>query len=185
MPTTGEEILRIDGLSKRYGGVQALDDVRFDLRRGEVHALVGENGAGKSTLIKILGGIVPRTAGEIVFEGQPVEYTTPSAAQHAGIAIIHQELSMMPSLTVIENMFMGRMQGRAGIINWGELERRTRQAMELIDLNVDPHAAVRDLTISQRQMVEIARALSTNAKLIVMDEPIRPCPRPSQSVSSP
>jgi ribose transport system ATP-binding protein len=171
MSSSGEEILRIDGLSKRYGGVQALDDVHFDLRRGEVHALVGENGAGKSTLIKVLGGIVPRTAGEIVFEGQAVDYATPSAAQHAGIAIIHQELSMMPSLTVIENMFMGRMQGRAGVINWRDLERRTREAMALIDLNVDPHAAVRDLTISQRQMVEIARALSTNAKLIVMDEP--------------
>ena len=95
----------------------------------------------------------------------------PIDALHAGIAIIHQELSMMPSLTVIENMFMGRMQGRLGIINWGDLERRTRQAMDLIDLHVDPHARVQDLTISQRQMIEIARALSANAKLIIMDEP--------------
>lgn len=165
------EILRVEAVSKRYGGVQALDQVNFDLRYGEVHALVGENGAGKSTLIKVLGGIVPRSSGRIIFEGNEVHFQRPIEALQAGIAIIHQELAMMPSLTVIENMFMGRMPGRLGIVNWGELERRTRQAMALIDLHVDPYTPVQELTISQRQMIEIARAVSADARLIIMDEP--------------
>ncbi|MCB9114971.1 MAG: sugar ABC transporter ATP-binding protein [Caldilinea sp.] len=171
MNQTGAEILRVEAVSKRYGGVHALEQVNFDLRYGEVHALVGENGAGKSTLIKVLGGIIPRNGGRVLFEGNEVDYQRPIEALHAGIAIIHQELSMMPSLNVIENMYMGRMPGRFGIVNWKDLERRTRQAMALIDLHVDPYAAVQDLTISQRQMIEIARALSVNAKLIIMDEP--------------
>jgi ABC-type sugar transport system ATPase subunit len=171
MPQTGTEILRVEGVSKRFGGVQALERVNLDVRRGEVHALVGENGAGKSTLIKVLGGIFPRNEGRVVFDGEEVNFDRPIAALHAGIAIIHQELTMMPSLTVIENMFMGRMPQRLGIIRWNDLEARTRAAMALIDLRVDPYAAVRDLTISQRQMIEIARALSVNAKLIIMDEP--------------
>ena len=171
MDQNGAEILRVEAVSKRYGGVHALEQVNFDLRYGEVHALVGENGAGKSTLIKVLGGIIPRNGGRVLFEGNEVDYQRPIEALHAGIAIIHQELSMMPSLTVIENMYMGRMPGRFGIVNWKNLERRTRQAMALIDLHVDPYAAVQDLTISQRQMIEIARALSVNAKLIIMDEP--------------
>lgn len=171
MTENGQQILKVQGISKNYGGVRALDDVRFDLNYGEVHALVGENGAGKSTLIKVLGGIVPRNAGRIIYEGTEVEFQRPIEAQQAGIVIIHQELSVMPSLTVIENVFMGRMKGRMGILNWKELERRTREAMDLIDLHVDPYAIAQDLTISQRQMVEIARALSTKAKLIIMDEP--------------
>jgi ABC-type sugar transport system ATPase subunit len=171
MPLTGSEILRVEGVSKRFGGVQALEKVSLDVRRGEVHALVGENGAGKSTLIKVLGGIIPRNEGRVVFDGAEVNFDRPIEALHAGIAIIHQELTMMPSLTVIENMFMGRMPQRLGVISWNDLEARTRAAMALIDLRVDPYAAVRDLTISQRQMIEIARALSVNAKLIIMDEP--------------
>jgi ribose transport system ATP-binding protein len=165
------EILRVEGVSKRYGGVNALEKVNFDLRYGEVHALVGENGAGKSTLIKVLGGIVPRNEGTVIFEGRTVDFQRPLDALHAGIAIIHQELSMMPSLTVIENMFMGRMESRMGIMSWRALERRAREAMALIDLHVDPYAAVNQLSISQRQMIEIARALSADAKLIIMDEP--------------
>ena len=134
MAQTGAEILRVEGVSKRYGGVHTLEQVNFDLRYGEVHALVGENGAGKSTLIKVLGGIVPRNEGKVLFEGREVDFQRPLEALQAGIAIIHQELSMMPSLTVIENMFMGRMHGPLGILNWGALERRTRQAMALVDL---------------------------------------------------
>jgi ABC-type sugar transport system ATPase subunit len=171
MAQTQEQILKAEDISKRFGGVQALDNVKFDLNYGEVHALVGENGAGKSTFINLLGGIYPRDSGRFIFEGQEVEYHQPGQAQDAGIAIIHQELSMMPSLNVIENVFMGRMKGKAGILNWRELERQTIEAMQVIDLDVDPQAIVRDLTISQRQMIEIARALSTKAQLIVMDEP--------------
>lgn len=171
MGKNGEHILLMEHISKRYGGVQALDDVQFDLNYGEVHALVGENGAGKSTLINVLGGIVPRNDGVITFQDQKVAYGRPSEAQEAGIAIIHQELSLMPDLNVIENMFMGRIESRFGIINWKDLERQTRAAMSLIDLNVDPYTTVSDLSISERQMIEIAGALSANANLIVMDEP--------------
>ncbi len=171
MAENGEQILQMDGISKSFGGVHALREVNFDLNFGEVHALVGENGAGKSTLIKVLGGIIPRNAGRIVFDGQDVEYHRPIDALEAGIAIIHQELSLMPQLNVIENMFMGRMKSRMGILNWGELKRRTLESMALINLDVDPNAVVRDLTISQRQLIEIARALAVNAKLIIMDEP--------------
>lgn len=171
MAHNGEQILRVEGVSRRYGGVHALDRVNFDLNYGEVHALVGENGAGKSTLIKVLGGIVPRDAGIITFEGREVVYHTPAEAQAAGIAIIHQELSMMPSLSVMENLFMNTLSRAGGIVSWRELNRRARAALALVDLQVDPAALVRDLPISQRQMIEIARALSVNAHLIIMDEP--------------
>jgi len=164
-------VLKVESVSKRYGGVQALNRVHFDLRYGEVHALVGENGAGKSTFIKILGGIVPRDSGRIIYEGQEVVFNTPAEAQAAGIAIIHQELSMMPSLTVMENLFMAQMSQRAGIVNWKKMRERTEAALELVNLNVSPDAVVRDLPISQRQMIEIARALSADARLIIMDEP--------------
>ena len=166
-----EQILQVEGISKRFGGVQALNQVRFDLNYGEVHALVGENGAGKSTLIKVLGGIVPRDAGRIIYAGREVHFNYPAEAQEAGIAIIHQELSMMPSLTVMENLFMHGMSGRFGFVNWRDLERRTREALALVNLDVNPSAVVETLSISQRQMIEIARALSANARLIIMDEP--------------
>ncbi|MBK8027055.1 MAG: sugar ABC transporter ATP-binding protein [Chloroflexi bacterium] len=166
-----EKLLIIDGVSKRYGGVQALHHVQFDLNYGEVHALVGENGAGKSTLIKVVGGIVPRDSGTITFEGRDVVFASPAAALDAGIAIIHQELSMMPSLTVMENLFMSRMQSRYGILNWKTMAQRAREVLSLVDLDVSPYALVRDLPISQRQMIEVARALSANARLIIMDEP--------------
>jgi ABC-type sugar transport system ATPase subunit len=169
--SSSDTILQIEGVSKRYGGVLALNNVRFDLHYGEVHALVGENGAGKSTLIKALGGIIPRDGGRITFEGRDVSFNTPGEAQDAGIAIIHQELSMIPDLTVMENLFMHNMSRRYGLIDWKAMRRRTREAMELVQLDVNPGAMLRDLPISQRQMIEIARALNSNARLIVMDEP--------------
>jgi ABC-type sugar transport system ATPase subunit len=171
MAQPSEQILQMDGVSKRYGGVLALNNVQFDLRYGEVHALVGENGAGKSTLIKVLGGIVPRDGGRIEFLGREVSFGTPGEAQDAGIAIIHQELSMIPDLTVMENLFMHRMSKRYGLIDWPDMRRRCREALALVELDINPGALMKDLPISQRQMIEIARALSCNAKLIVMDEP--------------
>ena len=171
MAENGKQILLMENISKRFGGVQALEDVDFDLNFGEVHALVGENGAGKSTLIKVLGGIESRNAGRIIFDGEEVEYNRPIEALGAGISIIHQELSLMPALNVIENIYMGRMKSRMGVLNWKELRQGAIEAMDLINLDVDPLAKVSDLTISQRQLIEIARALSINAKLIVMDEP--------------
>ena len=167
----GEFILEVKNLSKRFGGIQALESVNLEVRYGEVHALVGENGAGKSTLMNVLGGIIECDKGEIIYKGQPVVFTNPVQSLHAGIAIIHQELAMLPSLNVIDNMFIGRMKTKNGFISWGELERQTREHLAVVGLDIDPHTLVRNLSISQRQLVEIAKAVSMNASLIIMDEP--------------
>jgi len=168
---TGEFILEIKNLSKRFGGIQALEDVSMQVRYGEVHALVGENGAGKSTLMNVLGGIIECDRGEIFYKGQPVAFANPVQSLQAGIAIIHQELAMLPTLNVIDNMFIGRMKSKFGLISWGELENKTREYLSLVGLDIDPQALVRDLSISQRQLVEIAKAVSMDASLIIMDEP--------------
>jgi len=164
-------LLQVENISKRYGGVQALDAVSLTVNSGEVHAVVGENGAGKSTLINILGGIVKRDSGSILLDGRNVEYADPKAAFDDGIAVIHQELSMLPHMNVIENIYMGRMKNRAGLIDWKALDKGTRDALAMVGLNVNPKEIVGDLSISQRQMIEIAKAVYTRARIIVMDEP--------------
>lgn len=166
-----ELILEVDGISKRFGGVQALKDVNFNLKYGEVHALVGENGAGKTTLINVLGGIVQRDSGRIIYQGEEVHFELPRQAIEAGTAIIHQELAMMPQLNVIENVYMGRMPTKNGRINWKMAEEDTRQMLDQVGLNINPRILVGNLTISQRQLLEIAKALSMNATLLIMDEP--------------
>ena len=171
MSTENNGLIELQNISKRYGGLQALDDVSIDIRRGEVHAVVGENGAGKSTMMKILGGIVPRDTGTIIFDGSPVEFETPHEAIAAGIAVIHQELSVLPTLNVIENVFMGRMPSKLGRILWREMERNTKEVLQLVGLEVDPFSLMDNLTISQRQLIEIAKALSFETKVIIMDEP--------------
>lgn len=171
MSETSDLILKVEGVSKHFGGVQALENVDFDLRYGEVHALVGENGAGKSTLMNILGGIIQRDSGQVTFKGQPVDFSSPIESIAAGIAVIHQELAMMPALNVIENIYMGRMPSRYGSIVWSDAEQKTRQALDVVGLSLDPHTLVSKLSISQSQLVEIAKALSMDANLIIMDEP--------------
>jgi ABC-type sugar transport system ATPase subunit len=171
MTEIGDPILKVEGVSKHFGGVQALNNVDFDLSYGEVHALVGENGAGKSTLMNILGGIVQKDTGRILFKGRDIEFHSPIESISAGIAVIHQELAMLPALNVIENVYMGRMPSQYGRVCWGQAERNTRQMLEQVGLNIDPHILVSDLSISQRQLVEIAKALSMDASLIIMDEP--------------
>lgn len=166
-----ELILEVDGISKHFGGVQALKDVNFNLKYGEVHALVGENGAGKTTLINVLGGIVQRDSGRIIYQGEEVHFELPRQAIEAGTAIIHQELAMMPQLNVIENVYMGRMPTKNGRINWNKAEEDTRQMLDQVGLNINPRILVGNLTISQRQLLEIAKALSMNATLLIMDEP--------------
>jgi ribose transport system ATP-binding protein len=166
-----DRILQVEGISKRYGGLQALDNVHLDVRRGEVHAVVGENGAGKSTLMKILGGIVTRDDGRIVYQGEEVDFESPIESISAGIAIIHQELSMLPSMNVIENVYMGRMPTRFGRVDWRAMEQATLDMLAQVGLEIDPYSIVNDLSISQRQLVEIAKAISINANLIIMDEP--------------
>jgi len=164
-------ILSAKEISKRFGGLLALDKVGLDVRYGEVHAVVGENGAGKSTLMRILGGIINRDSGEVVFQQQQVDFSSPIESISAGIAVIHQELSMLPTLNVIENIFMGRMENRLGRVRWKKLEQKTMEVMNQVGLHIDPYSLVHHLSISQRQLIEIAKALSINASLIIMDEP--------------
>ncbi len=171
METPAATILKVEGISKRYGGLQALDDVHIDVRQGEVHAVVGENGAGKSTLMKILGGIVRRDGGAISFFGGEVDFESPRESISAGISIIHQELSVLPTLNVIENVYMGRMPSRLGRVLWKEMEIGTRKVMRRVGLQANPHSLMNDLSISQCQLIEIAKAISIDARVIIMDEP--------------
>src|SRR5438067_5843559 len=168
----GETLVEMDGISKDFPGVHALADCRFELRSGEVHALVGENGAGKSTLMKILAGVYHRDAGQIRIKGEPVEIDSPRAAQNLGISIIHQELNLMPHLTVAQNIFIGREPRRAlGFLDDRKLNDNARRLLETLRLDLDPRTRVSNLTVATQQMVEIAKALSFNSEVLIMDEP--------------
>ncbi len=166
-------LVLMEDIDKRFPGVHALDHCHFDLRAGEVHALCGENGAGKSTLMKILSGIYPKDAGHIYYKDQEVEISSPRAAQELGISIIHQELNLMPHLTLAQNIFIGR-EPRAGVPFWLDelaLNKQTAELFERMHLNLDPRTRVSDLTVAKQQMVEIAKALSYNSEVLIMDEP--------------
>ncbi|MCX7852593.1 MAG: sugar ABC transporter ATP-binding protein [Caldilineales bacterium] len=166
-------LLEMRGIAKAFPGVQALSDVSFTLHAGEIHALVGENGAGKSTLMNILTGAVPKDAGTILLRGQPVEITDPRRAIELGIAIIHQELTLIPHLTVAQNIYLGREpHGRLpGTVDWATLNRQAEDLLARLGLDLRPTTPVAELSIAQRQMVEVAKALSLNADIIAMDEP--------------
>jgi ribose transport system ATP-binding protein len=164
-------LLEMRGIGKSFPGVHALQDVSLSLDKGEVLALVGENGAGKSTLIKILGGAYHPDAGEILLDADPVLISSPASAQAAGISIIYQEFNLVPDLTVRENIFLGRERTRAGFVRAAEEHREALQLFEKIGIAIDPNTRCRDLTVAQQQTVEIAKALSVNARIIVMDEP--------------
>ena len=160
-------------ISKAFPGVRALDGVTFDLNGGEIHALVGENGAGKSTLMKILGGVYPypEYEGELLLDGKPRRFSSVRDAEQAGIAVIYQELSLVKDMTVGENIFLGREPSRWGVVQWEELYRRAEQLLKTLNLSIDPHTPVRALGIGQQQLVEIAKALSHEARILVLDEP--------------
>jgi ribose transport system ATP-binding protein len=167
-------LLTLEGMSKSFPGVRALHDVHMGVRRGEVHALLGENGAGKSTLMKILSGAYTRDSGTIRWEGQPVEIANPRDAQHLGIGTIYQELYLVPQLSISENVWMGReifRNPRLRLIDWPEMHRRTAALLEILHADLDPRQPVEGLGVAQQQAVEIAKALSLNAKLLIMDEP--------------
>ena len=164
-------LLQMKDIHKRFPGVYALKSVSFDLLPGEVHALLGENGAGKSTLIKVLGGIYSKDQGEIVIEGRSVQIDTVQDARANGISIIHQELVLVPFLSVAENIFLGREIKNGHIVDRAAMIRETRKALDEFGLTLDPGAMIADLNIAQQQMVEIVKAVSFNTKIIVMDEP--------------
>jgi ABC-type sugar transport system ATPase subunit len=164
-------LLVAEDVHKRFGGVHALRGARLDVRSHEIHALVGENGAGKSTLINILAGAVRRDAGRVTLDGRDVDFASPAESQAAGIAVIHQELATLPSLSVSENVWMGRMPAKRGWLDRRTMDARTRALLDLVGLDVDPRVLVRDLSLSQQQLVEIAKALGAGARLVIMDEP--------------
>lgn len=164
-------MLRMTGISKTFPGVQALDSVDFEVDQAEIHALLGENGAGKSTLLKILAGAQTPDAGSIEFAGGRVNFQTPQDAQAAGIVTIYQEFTLAPEMTIAENVFIGREPGNALFISQRRLEEETRVLARRIGLERSPKALVRDLSVAEQQLVEIARALSMKSRLIVMDEP--------------
>lgn len=169
----GDVILEMKGISKSFPGVKALSDVSFELKAGEVHSVLGENGAGKSTLMKILTGIYSKDEGTISYLGEHVEITDTKMAQDSGISMIHQELNLMPDLTVAQNIYIGR-EPKSKIkflLDENELNRRTQKLFDQLNLNLNPKDYVANLTVAKQQMVEIAKALSFNAKILIMDEP--------------
>lgn len=169
-----KDLLCMSKINKHFPGVHALKDVDFSLRRGEVHALLGENGAGKSTLIKVLGGIYSSDSGTIVMEGREVTIRSVADAYDNGLAIIHQELCLAANMSVAQNIFMGREKLKnlgLGLVDFDEINRCAVQIMKEIGLDISPSTLVEELSIAQRQMVEICKAISFNAKIIVMDEP--------------
>jgi ribose transport system ATP-binding protein len=168
-----EPLVIMEGIDKSFPGVHALDNCRFELLPGEVHALLGENGAGKSTMMKVLAGIYPKDAGRILINGREVEIHNPHAAQVLGISMIHQELNLMPHLTVAQNIFIGREPrwGMNMLLDDNALNRATAELLEMLHLQLDPRTKVANLTVAKQQMVEIAKALSYNSQVLIMDEP--------------
>lgn len=167
------DLLIMEGINKSFSGVTVLDNVQFSLRQGEVHALMGENGAGKSTLMKILAGIYSKDAGSIQIEGTESVAASPKIAQQLGVAIIHQELNMIPDLSIQENIFLGRefKWGHTGFVNRARMHAEAKNYLGQLGMDLNPDGLVGELSVGQQQMVEIAKALSMKAKILVLDEP--------------
>ena len=167
----GDVILTMKGIDKSFPGVHALDHVDLEVRKGEVHALMGENGAGKSTLMKVLTGIYHKDAGTITYEGKEVEFTNPREVQDAGIVIVHQELNMMGHLTVAQNIFIGREYMNGKLIDDKKMNEEAKKLFDQLGINIDPKETMSRLTVGKQQMCEIAKAISHDAKVIIFDEP--------------
>lgn len=168
-------ILQARGICKSFGGVQALSNVDLTVRCGEIHGIIGENGAGKTTLMNIFGGIIKQDKGTIIFNGEEVDFSSPYEASRKGISTIHQELTMIPHLSVMENIFMGNLRkfkiSSKGIISQHKLINAAKKTLGLLELSIDPQKPVKNLSISEQQELEIIKALSGDARLIIMDEP--------------
>ena len=166
-----DKILEIDHISISFPGVKALDDVSFCIEKGTVHALVGENGAGKSTLIKILAGIYQADTGNIILNGRPAKFKTPHEAQLAGISVVHQEFKLSEPLTVTENIFLGRLLYKNGLVDWKGMKNKARSMLEELNINIDVDEIVNNLSVAKKQIVEICKAINISASILVMDEP--------------
>ncbi|MGD6875846.1 multiple monosaccharide ABC transporter ATP-binding protein [Bacillus infantis] len=168
-----EYILEMRNITKEFPGVKALDQVNLQVADGEIHALCGENGAGKSTLMKVLSGVYPHGTytGDILFKGNICEFKDIKQSENKGIVIIHQELALIPELSIAENIFLGNEQARKGIINWNETTVKTLELLRKVGLSESPHALVSDIGVGKQQLVEIAKALSKEVKLLILDEP--------------
>ena len=166
-----DPILTLTGVGKRFPGVVALRGVSLEVARGEGHVLLGENGAGKSTLINLLGGVYAADEGEIAFDGKPYRPRTPTDAFRAGIRVVHQELSMLMQMTVAENLMFERLPQRRGIVDFRETNRRAAQLLEEVGLDVAPTMQVTRLGVAQMQLIEIAKTLIFESKLLILDEP--------------
>ncbi len=166
-------ILEMRDITKTFPGVKALDNVNLSVRRGEIHAVVGENGAGKSTLMKVLSGVYPHGSysGEIFFEGQGCRFHDIRDSEARGIVIIHQELALIPMLSIAENIFLGNERARAGVINWPQAISETKRLLKMVGLRESPHTRIMDLGVGKQQLVEIAKALAKEVKLLILDEP--------------
>lgn len=166
-----EILIKTEGIVKEFPGVKALKGINFELKKGEVHALVGENGAGKSTFMKILSGAYSKDSGKVFFEGKEVDINSPKVAQELGISIIHQELTLCHHLTVAQNIFLGREFVKGQILDEKTQNQEAQRILDFLDIDIKPTQKVDELTVSKQQMVEIAKAISLNAKVIIMDEP--------------
>lgn len=168
-----DTVLKLENITKFFPGIKALDGIHLNIRPGEIHALIGENGAGKSTLVKILTGVHPPTTGKITYKGQDVSFKTAIEAQEAGITAIHQEASMFPELSVMENIYMGHhlKGGKIGALSWRQMRKKTSDLLHRMELDINPDTLVKNLGVAQRHMVEIAKALSIDADVVIMDEP--------------
>ncbi len=166
-------ILEMRGITKTFPGVKALDDVNLVVQPGEIHAICGENGAGKSTLMKVLSGVYPHGTytGDILYEGRTVSFRDISESEHLGIIIIHQELALVPLLSIAENMFLGNETARFGIIDWDRAFARTRELLALVGLDENPETLITNLGVGKQQLIEIAKALAKKVKLLILDEP--------------
>jgi len=165
--------LEMKGISKHFPGVQALDNVDFEVERGEIHALVGENGAGKSTLMKVLMGVYSRDSGRILLDGKEVRISSPKEAENLGISMIFQEFNLLPHLTVGENIFLTRLPRKSFLrtVDWKKLWDNASEILSKLEISLDPKSLIKDLSVAEMQMVEIAKALSVNARILIMDEP--------------
>ena len=164
-------ILSLKNISKEFPGVKALDNVSINIPRGTIHGLVGENGAGKSTLIKVLAGIYQPNAGEVILEGQSHTFESPIEARQAGISVVHQEIKLAEPLTVAENMFLGNIQLKGGLVDWKGMRQRAQQIVDDLGMDIDINAQVSSLTVAKKQIVEIMHAINNNSKILIMDEP--------------